>query len=262
MLPAALAFGGCGASDSRDADDVAAAATRTVAAGSSRMEAVGESEDETVRIEGAIDYAARRASFTFEVESRDEDDRESGEFRYVGDTAYVDSTFLGLAGTGVESKRWLAMDLRENEASLDSLLLPFPFIDPAHTLELLLDVSHEVEQAGEEDVRGVATEHYRLTIDLERVVEEAPARLRSRLRRELDAASEKTRRLELWIDGEGLVRRLSVPDSDEKVTIDFFDFGVDVDVEAPPADEVATMPDLVPERSTEYGPTDDDEEGK
>ena len=226
------------------------------------MEAVGESEDETVHLQGAIDYAERQASFTYEVESKGDRNRESGKFLFVGDTAYVDSALFGFRGEVDKPKPWFSMDMRATQDSLDSFIFPFPFIDPARTLELLFEVSGEIETAGEEDVRGVSTDHYRLTIDLERVVAKAPAQYRAALRAELDAATEKTRSLELWIDDEGLVRRLRVPEPDESVTLDFYDFGVDVEVEAPPADQVAKLPDLLPRGSADYGSTDDDEKEK
>ena len=49
--------------------------------------------------------------------------------------------------------------------------------------------------------------------------------------------------VEAWIDEQGLPRRVRVPyggETDPAAVADLFDFGVSVDVEAPPADDILT----------------------
>ena len=55
--------------------------------------------------------------------------------------------------------------------------------------------------------------------------------------------------IEVWIDDDGLVRRIKIADPPgardrQAVTIDLYDFGVNVVAEAPPADQVMTEREL------------------
>jgi hypothetical protein len=42
--------------------------------------------------------------------------------------------------------------------------------------------------------------------------------------------------VDVWIDEEGLVRRIALEDGGSPAAVEFFDFGVEVDIEAPPPD--------------------------
>jgi hypothetical protein len=115
-------------------------------------------------------------------------------------------------------------------------------------------VSGSVESLGEETVRGVSTDHYRLTLDLARLIETAPAANRAALREELEKREAKTEPIEIWIDDAGRARRVQVTlDKDDLVAVDFYDFGVEVDVEAPPADQVDDIAELFRSDDTEVG---------
>ena len=46
----------------------------------------------------------------------------------------------------------------------------------------------------------------------------------------------------VFVDDDGLVRRLTLRDADGSVSVDFWDFGADVDVQAPPARDVSELP--------------------
>ena len=83
----------------------------------------------------------------------------------------------------------MSVDLAGEKPTLDTLLFPFPFIDPTRLLNALEEVSGEVESLGSKEVRGVDTEGYRLSIDLRRAIEEAPAAHRKALLEELEDES-------------------------------------------------------------------------
>jgi hypothetical protein len=65
------------------------------------------------------------------------------------------------------------------------------------------------------------------------------------LRAELERRAEKTLPVEIWIDDVGRARRFVLELDEVPATIDFYDFGVEVDVQAPPQDEVLDDDELL-----------------
>lgn len=228
---------GCGANDPVASEQVSAAAQETAAAGSSRIELTGTHGEDRFTMSGSADYEAGDAGLTFSGTSDGE--RESGELRLVDGTFYVRAEQFGLAGLPSD-KSWLSFTVpeQERESSLDSLVLPFPFVDPGELLATFEEVGGEVKSLGEQDVRGVPARGYAVELDLAKLVERAPAKYRETLRSELERRAEKTVPVEVWIDDADRARRVVVAIDGGEAQIDFFDFGLDVDVQAPPADEV------------------------
>jgi hypothetical protein len=242
FLAALLA--GCGASDTVASEEVSAAVKKTASEGTSRMEISGKDDTETVVMRGVADYDRRAADFTFDVTSTEDASISGAKLRVIGSTVYLDSKTFGLTA-GVEAKRdfkpWFKVEGWNEEVTLDTLLFPFPFLDPGRILSAFQRVSGAVESLGEEVVRGVPAEKYRLTLDLESLIETAPEAKRAELRKELAERKTKTEPVEVWIDEAGLARRLGFVIDGGPVTVDFFAFGIDVDVEAPPADQVEDL---------------------
>ncbi|HEY1741327.1 MAG TPA: hypothetical protein VGI86_21620 [Acidimicrobiia bacterium] len=128
-------------------------------------------------------------------------------------------------------------------------------------LEYLRAVSKgDVTTVGPETVRGVATTHYRATLDPAKVVAADRQRLaklspalRPLMEKALDAMANSHTPFvaDVWIDGHDMVRRLamavpsltvsagtkSVTES-VSVRVDLYDFGTPVNVQAPPPSEV------------------------
>lgn len=121
---------------------------------------------------------------------------------------------------------------------------------PTGSLDVLEGVSDDVEEVGSAEVRGDATTHYRGTLDARKALEQVGGSLRDTAEQGFEATGVETLPFEAWIDDEGRLRRftltMDVPASDatggQPVTsvteIELYDFGVEVDVEAPPADQV------------------------
>jgi hypothetical protein len=134
-------------------------------------------------------------------------------------------TYVGMKMLGQE--RWL----KESEANVDgsARFVPGPSTPgPDQLLALLTKSSKRVEMVGEEAIRGTPTKHYRAHLDKLKLRERA-----SYLPDDLV--------VDAWIDDHGLVRRIRVPlgGKDAPVYIvDLYDFGVDVNVKAPPDDEI------------------------
>jgi LppX_LprAFG lipoprotein len=120
-------------------------------------------------------------------------------------------------------------------------------VTPAEYLRWL-SAAKDVERVGEEDVRGVPTTHYRGVIDVNRLIEEQPD-----LRRSLEALDLDEVPTDVWIDEEGLLRRVTqeyeLSSAGEKtstnVTMELYDFGVEVEAEPPDEEEVFDVSDLI-----------------
>jgi hypothetical protein len=247
LLCASLLLAGCGASDPVASEDVAAAVEKTTSVGSSRVSIAGGAGDGSETAEGEVDYDGRRARMTVRYEPADDGPQQGGQMLFVGPTAYMETSIFGIDPDQVipelkrKPRRWQSFEWDDGEPSLGELIFPFPYVDPSRLMNAMEEVSGDVESLGKKDVRGVETEGYRLTVDLRRVVEEAPAAHREALLEELERESRKTIPVQVWIDDDGFARRLTIFDPEDEVTLDFYDFGIDVDVEAPPEDQVEPL---------------------
>lgn len=226
---------GC-ASDAIAVDPVAAAATKTHAAGSWRMESVClesiETEDFTIAGHGTLDVRARRGTMVIRMEGEPEaDDAFGAEWRWNGTHVYV-------RADGEE--RWTRYEFRsDTEARLDDPT------DAERVLGLLRTTGGRLVELGRDAVRGVSVTHYRTTI--------ASSDQDGEL---IEAGFGPGNEIDVWIDDDGLVRRTrtstggSKPDDNVQweltCTSDYFDFGVPVEVDIPPASEVIEDPDGLP----------------
>jgi hypothetical protein len=222
LLVLALLAVGCGAKESGLAESDEALKD----AGSSRMEmTVADSElPPGFTATGSIDYARDRAELVIKSKAMD---LPGGEMhvRFIGRTAYIGWTLLG-------KLRW-QKETEYDPTAAERFMPGLGGPNPDQLLGTIIKASEKIETLGNDEIRGVSTKHYRAHIDKEKFNDDArdlPDKL------VIDA----------WIDEDGLVRRVRLPDSDTSTTmIDLYDFGVEVDVEAPSADEIITEDELM-----------------
>ena len=119
--------------------------------------------------------------------------------------------------------------------------------DPSQMLEYLHATS-EVEARGEDTVRGVDTTHYEARIQLDKVAERVSPEAAKALRGLTEGAGIEEIPLEVWIDNESLVRRLTMDWHPDGGTVAFemelFDFG-DVEIDVPAASESVDLSKLL-----------------
>jgi hypothetical protein len=244
-------------------DDVADAGENTKAAGTLRLETVSRvsvvgpaAETFEFRSTGVIDY----------VNDRSEYREESSGCRtiVIGDATYGE---LPRDGGFPPGKRWVKFG-GEDDAHSDALSeqsqtqsveeeggisvysISLATSEPAthDYLDEMRKSSHEPERVGHEDVRGVSTTHYRGEVD-------ASSRIESDVQDVEDA--QEIREIDVWVDSEGRARRLvttdKTPGAEEGrgwvTTAEYFDFGLEAEIQAPPAAEVLTLDEW--ERITE-----------
>lgn len=228
---------------------VAVAAEQTAAIESFRSSLVLEYETAQgpVRVEGegAFQAEPRRGRLTVQV----------AEGPSAGPGSERDMIFDGplfyfRAGPDSTGAKWISFDIRRVGGGEESGLGAFGGLDradPASALLYLGGAGDDVEEVGTEEVRGVETTRYRLTVDLERAAERA-----GDSRTTIDSAIEATGVSEVpadvWVDRDGRVRKMTMrfenmvaPDGTQTtmtVTNELYDFGADVNVEPPAESEV------------------------
>ena len=130
--------------------------------------------------------------------------------------------------------------------------------DPRELLDVLRGVAGTVETVGTEELRGAETTHYRATIDPSEYEKLAPSTAggdAAPLAQQLAAQAEVGPiPVDVWLDGEGLVRKLSLSFSAKQagtsetrsasMTFELWDYGQDVGIDVPPADAVADASSL------------------
>ena len=156
----------------------------------------------------------------------------------LGQAMYMRSPDLG---TG---DKWLKIDLSDP----DSL---FGMIGKATDPEVMfkaMETPKKLELVGSEEVDGVETNHYRITLDPTQYLEamEFPAAMADMLPKELVT--------EMWVDADNLPRKFAqtteVPamgggqPTTSTTEGTYSDFGTDVEIEEPPASEVTEQPGL------------------
>lgn len=131
--------------------------------------------------------------------------------------------------------------------------------NPSQFLAYLETVSDGVKKVGSEAIRGVVTTHYKASIDLGKAFDasDAPPTLRDDLRDVFERVSRSTPPMpaDVWVDGNGLARRVKIEMDlgallgdgagdgapTMSMSMDLYDFGVPVHVVAPSADETTDL---------------------
>jgi hypothetical protein len=152
------------------------------------------------------------------------------EQRVVDGVLYLDVGDSFFGAKPPDGKRWIELDLRGlSEIFGKDLASAFGGSQtPASALDALERLTGDVERVGDETVAGRPATHYRGSIDRDGV---------------------GTSPVDVWIDAQDRVVKLhvGVADTGAELTMEIVEFGVPVEVEPPPPDEVASFEDLLPD---------------
>jgi hypothetical protein len=254
-LAVAVGVSGCGAEDV-DPATIAEAAEATSSAGGAKLSLEGEA---TV-VGRTIDIAGSGVM------------DEQGNSRIVSSAAgagemtqvFTKDFVMYQRMPGVEEqfgKEWTKVDMieanRRNGIDL-TLVQGAGGNDPRQMLSQLKASAEEIEELGDEEVRGVNTTHYRAEID-PRNVDHLPAEKREAGRKSAERLIEMTgvkrTPLEVWIGDDKLLRRLRLKMTlnnpafggrmDMDMTMELYDYGSRVSIEVPKDDEAKDLTDFV-----------------
>lgn len=152
------------------------------------------------------------------------------------------------------ARSWVKLDLarlgEQQGVDFAQLFRQLSGVDPTKSLDLLRASGTDFQRVGEEEVRGDETTHYRGTVDLDKVAQELGGELGASYRRIIELGAASRVPVDVWIDGRGLIRRLryeqTLPGgSSTQLTEEFYDFGADVEIELPAANEVVDFTELM-----------------
>ncbi|MGN6696020.1 MAG: hypothetical protein ACTHN0_17715 [Aquihabitans sp.] len=213
----------------------------------------------TVTANGEIDGKNGRAHLTADVGGTfgGRSEQATVEAVYDGDTAYVKAPFVSRF---LGDTPWVSIASPELDQLGDQLGGGLQG-DPGSFLSLLEGAGGPVATVGTEEVRGVATRHVTVDLDVQKVLDQATGERRQEIEDQLGQHGVDLTKLapipaEAWIDDDGYVRRFSVsfdlaeigkvyPGSDATgvvtQTIELYDFDQPVDIAVPPADQVTTL---------------------
>jgi hypothetical protein len=241
-------------------DALAAAASNTTDAGSAevalRMDMTSAGQTLKATGEGELDFRTGRGKMTYHYPPESFIWNGSPDVKAIFDGLVA---YMHLPGVSPE-RPWVRFDfaaLGEAEGIAMAELAQLGSGDPSQMLEYL-KAGGDVETVGEELLFGVPTTRYRTTVDLAQVIERAPEGERELLRASVERierlSGASTMPVEVWVDENDLVRRLSMEQSipataggpgQMTMTMDLFEFGTDVDVRVPPPSRVTDLTELV-----------------
>lgn len=213
---------------------------------STRGEVVTNGKTTTVKGKGAINRATGRGAFTITTVL-------SGTpivVREVSDGRAVYFTGKVFANRLPGKRSWMKIDLvkaAEAEGFDPSTLgTNGPSQDPSQVLDYLKGAT-TAKKVGTEEIRGVATTHYRFDADLDKAVAKSRSKLTKATLAKLQSTlgSAETIPVDVWLDARHRVLRERVRytatikglSSALDFTTDFSDFGVPVKVDTPPASD-------------------------
>ncbi len=242
---APLAVIGCGGESPGRNTAVGDAGANTSTTLSSRVAfTIDLDEEGQVVGEGLFDYREQRGRVRVTSRGLEDDadrvDATDYEFIVPGtDVAYVRLPVLGLEDP---EKRWLRYSVGRRRP-LDEFGR-----DPVRLLHLLRSLSRDLERTGTETVRGERTDRYRGRLNLDDLLEQVPAEAKESWRATFRQYTEaQALPIELWIDRGEMLRRVRTVVTGRDgftLTLELYDFGVEVAVQEPTADEVMTEAEL------------------
>jgi hypothetical protein len=249
MTAAACGSGGGGNDAAVSIKTLQAAASNTQAAESSRytmdmtLDVGGESV--TITVDGVMSGDGKTGELHISmpvVGSIDE--------RVVDGVIYMNLGSFPGAPDDVAGK-WVKLDPAQlDDGTLGDLADQTENSSPTQGLEYLQGLSGDVENLGQEDVDGVATTHYRASIDYAKVLDRLP--------NATDAQRDALSKLgvvpaDVWIDGQDRVVKMHMTidasgfgagAGTAELTMHLSDFGTPVDVQPPPADQTVDFSEL------------------
>jgi hypothetical protein len=246
VAAAALAASGCGSGGGTDIDPGSGplalldlAAQKSDDAESYRLEYSSEStfrgQASSMKGTGTSNADSTRARMEFTME--EEGETFAGEMILIDEVMFMkpEGDEFGLPA----GKQWLRM---EDES------LATPSLSPSQFVRFLRE-SGDVKVVGSEEVRGEKTTHFRGPLNMEKLAEETGEQAVELLG---EVAKEAEVALDVWVTPDGLLARVAadirVPEKGTgslKMTGDFLAYGVPVDADEPPSEQVAEMSEVL-----------------
>jgi len=160
--------------------------------------------------------------------------------RTIGDQAYISWPILTMFTGGQGS--WIETDADDASSVTDSFGGAGTG-SPSDFIASLEDANAEVTELGTEEIRRVETTNFRALVDLVELSASMSAEEQSSLEADFGDIHTSEFPTEFWVAGDGLLCRYSMEITEDaggsaSFVFDMFDYGADISIEAPPADEI------------------------
>jgi hypothetical protein len=183
--------------------------------------------------------------------------------RILGTTIYMRMPFLTAAVPN--TRPWIKIDLQAlgRSQGMDlGALMNSGTSDPTAILGYLQGISNDIQNLGTQTVGGVQTTHYRASVSFQRMMSRLSAQnpaAAASIRHMMSLSGTSGEPVEVWIDGQGLLRREKVtvrmPSQGSTMTmvIGLSHFGAPVHVTAPPPSQTSDFQQFVSQAGTSAG---------
>lgn len=199
-------------------------------------------------IEGLTDFRRKLGSMQMKMGSATQPGLTLPEIRtlYSADSIYYEVPPNASSAFG--GKTWARISLEEMVQGAFDLSSPTP--QPEIFFERLKGVDAEdITTVGKESIRGTETTHYRVALTWQDYLANVPPETRDQQMSMLEASGLEIEPLDVWIDKDGFARKLAFSTGNAErtlstaMTMELYDFGVDVEVQIPADDEVFVVED-------------------
>ncbi len=197
-----------------------------------------------VSIDGLVDFQNNAVEMTMDMGALGAGTG-SIKLRMVDGVMYMDMGELlksaGQSPGGLDGKTWFKIDIGKL-AGAGAANPVGQQQNPADLLETLRGAG-DVEKLGTDDIRGTTATHYRVHVNMEKAVAALDPKLADQMKASMGGFMQSNLPIDVWIGDDGLPRRetmtLATGKDAMKISMDFFDFGVDANIVAPPAEDTA-----------------------
>jgi hypothetical protein len=267
MLVAATAFvaAGCGGSGKQSATplELVSQAVKTTTGNNAKFHmAISETiagAPFSITADGASDATTRSAQMTMDLSSVAQLAGQNGSAADWKADVILDGTnaadvveymrLPALSKVIPGGKPWVKIDLSKlaslKGVNFSQLLQTAGQQDPTQALQVLQSIG-DVKEVGSDQVDGVDTTHYAGTIDPQKAAAKYAGNAVGSM---LKQAGTKPIPIDVWVDGDGYVRKvvesMNVATVAVKVEATMSDFGTKVDVTPPPADQTIDLAALL-----------------
>ena len=261
-------------------DALAQAAVSTADAGSAQMDmtmhmTLPQLGDVTIEAQGVSDFATGDSQITMDMGALFDQLGATAlpgagksfvvEIRVVDGTMYMH--FPDFMAQFMGGKPWISVSGADAVTGDAGGLGPFGQADPKQYLGYLAAVSSHVEKVGTEKVGDIDTTKYHAVIESAKALDQVPQSTLDSLGLDEEDLSQRLGALsqsvgaempvDVWIDGDGLLRKMHMDMGTNgmqmSVDMSLHDYGVDVAVEAPPADQVGDMSAMLGNLGSGFG---------
>jgi hypothetical protein len=148
--------------------------------------------------------------------------------------------------------KWVSLDMGamlKSAGGVDVSRMGAGAFDPSATLDQIRAAADTTETVGPDLVRGVKTTHYWSIMSLEKMYRSNDAVVdEAAFQRLLSQLSSPTTTADVWIDNDGLIRRVTyeipLKAKASTINIEFFDFGVKTDIAVPSPEDTVDFAEL------------------